>query len=130
MTCVTSFDAGAPVNGAGPREAASAAVPPRAPGRVSPRRGGASNGSRSAASSRQASGDLVAVHDGGALVLDVVETGVRRDLPRLPRDDPQLEPERLRAGGDGLARDVRAELRPAEDVDEVDRLVDLCERGD
>ena len=69
------------------------------------------------------------MHDRRALVLDVVDPGLLRS-PSPRRDDPELEPERTGAGLDRLASDVGAELRAAEDVDEVDRLLDLRERGD
>jgi hypothetical protein len=70
------------------------------------------------------------VDDGRALVFDVVEAGALRDRPRLRRDDPELEPERLGPGRHGFVRDFRAKLGPAEDVDDVDRLFDLGERRD
>jgi hypothetical protein len=69
------------------------------------------------------------MHDRRALVLDVVEPRGLGDPSRLRRPDPELEPERPRADGDRLAGDGGAELGAAEDVDQVDRLVDLVQRA-
>src|SRR5437588_41574 len=68
--------------------------------------------------------------DGRTGILDVVEPALGGDPPCLRRDDPELEPDRAGAGGHGLTGHVRAELGPAEDVDEVDGLTDLRERRD
>src|SRR5215210_5704905 len=70
------------------------------------------------------------VDDRGAAVLDVVESSVCRDLARLRRAKAELEPERLRARGDCLPRMLGRRVRAAKDVDEVDRVVDLGQRGD
>src|SRR5512134_1248385 len=60
----------------------------------------------------------VPMHDGGAEILDVVETAFGCDPARFVRADPELEPERLRAGRDGLPCVLRRVLGPAEDVHE------------
>ena len=65
-------------------------------------------------------------------------TGSPRSRARRPRrcarasggDEPELEPHGLRAGRDRLARHVGAGVGAAEDVHEVDRLLDLGERRD
>ena len=69
--------------------------------------------------------NLVPVHDRGAEILDVVEPGGLCDRPRLLRDDPELQPEGAGAGLDRFAGVRRRELGAAEDVDQVDRAVDL-----
>jgi hypothetical protein len=48
------------------------------------------------------------------------QTGVMRDPRCLPVDHPELHPERLRPDLDRLASMGHDELRPAEDVDDVD----------
>ena len=68
--------------------------------------------------------------DGGAEILDVVETALRGDPARLLRADAQLEPERLRAGVDRLPRVRRGVLGASEDVHEVDRAIDLGQGRD
>ena len=72
--------------------------------------------------------NLVTVDHGGAEILDVVDPGLLRDRARLGRDDPELEPERAGADRDRLFGVRGRELGTAEDVDEVDRTVDLRER--
>src|SRR5215207_3837090 len=72
---------------------------------------------------------LIAVHDGGAEILDVVEARTLRDRARLVRDDPELEPQGAGADGRRLLGVRGRQLGPAEDVDEVDRTVDLVERA-
>jgi hypothetical protein len=66
--------------------------------------------------------------DGGAEIFDVVQPDGGRDRARLGGADPELEPERARSCRDRVARDVRARLRAAEDVHEIDRLLDLGQR--
>ena len=68
------------------------------------------------------------MHDGGAIILDVLHPGSLGDRPRLRRDEPELEPEGLGAHGGRLLGDNRAKLGSAKDVHEVDRLVDLGQR--
>ena len=68
--------------------------------------------------------------DRRAEVLDIVEAAFRGDAARFLRPDPQLQPERLRAGRDRLLRMCRGVLGTAEDVDEIDRTVDVGERRD
>ena len=68
------------------------------------------------------------MHDLRALVLDVVDAGRIRDPARLGRDDSELEPQAPRSRCNCLACDFGARLRAAEDVHEVDRLLDLRER--
>ena len=67
--------------------------------------------------------------DRGALVLDVVEARALADRLRLGRTQSELEPERFRPCGDRLARVLRRGVLATKDVDEVDRLVDLCQRA-
>jgi deaminated glutathione amidase len=69
------------------------------------------------------------VHHLRALVLDVVDAGRIRDPARLGRDDSELEPQAPRSRGDCLTRYFGAGLLAAEDVHEVDQLLDLCERA-
>ena len=45
---------------------------------------------------------------------------------RLPVDDPELEPQHARAGGNGLLGVRHAQLRAAEDIDHVE----AARRGD
>src|SRR5438067_4857204 len=91
------------------------------PGCATPR---AQTGYRSDSASERAG-----VDDLGAGVLDIVDARGLGDLASLGRDDAELEPDRLRAGGDGGPRDLGAELGTAEDVDEVDRLLDVEQRA-
>ena len=69
------------------------------------------------------------MHDRRALVFDVVEAGGSGDGASLGRNDAELEPERPGLRGHSLFGDSWTELRAAEDVHEVDRLVDLGQRG-
>src|SRR5579884_4329208 len=73
--------------------------------------------------------EVARVQRSGARVLDVVEAGSLGDRARCRRADAELQPERLRTDGDGLARVGGAVLGPAEHVDEVDRLPDVGQRG-
>ena len=68
--------------------------------------------------------------DRGAEILDVVESCVNTDPPRLGRAKAELEPKRPGACGDGFAGVLRRVLLAAEDVHEVDRLVDLRQGRD
>ena len=68
--------------------------------------------------------------DRRALVLDVVEACLLADRAGVGRVQVELEPEGLRAGLDRLSRVPGRGLLGPEDVHEVDRLVDLGERGD
>ena len=68
------------------------------------------------------------MHDRRALVLDEVHSGLLGDAPGLAGDDAELKPERAGARDGGLSCHLGAVLRPAEDVDQVDRLLELCER--
>ena len=68
--------------------------------------------------------------DGGALVLDVVEAGLLADRAGLGRAQVELEPEGPCGRLDRLTGVSRGRRLVPEDVDEVDRLVDLRERGD
>src|ERR671936_507325 len=80
------------------------------------------------AANRLAEVQLVDDHRAG--VLDIVQTRGLRDRARRRRNDALLEPESSRSGRDRLARDFGAELGSPEDVDEVDRALDLGERAD
>ena len=65
--------------------------------------------------------------DRRALVLDEIHASLLRDPASVGRPDPKLEPERAGADRRRLPRHVRAELRPPEDVDQVDGLLELRE---
>src|SRR5438132_8610879 len=67
------------------------------------------------------------VLDLAAAVHDDLEPGVARDLRAFLVDDTELQPEHLGADLDRLARDLGHLGRGAEDVDDVDRLVDLVD---
>ena len=71
---------------------------------------------------------MPSVQGGGTGVFDVVEARGFGDPPCLRRADAELKPEAARACRDRLARVLRAELGPAEDVDHVDGFVDLSDR--
>ena len=70
------------------------------------------------------------MYDGRAEIFDVVEAGFFGDPARLGRDNPELQPERSGPCFDRFPRVRRRLLRAAEDVDEIDRTVDLGERAD
>ena len=59
--------------------------------------------------------------DRGAPVHDDVEPGRGGDPRRLPVHDPELEPQAAGADSDRLLGVREAQLRPPEDVDDVDR---------
>src|SRR6266516_807206 len=116
--------AGEPETAAEARAAGSDAAPLPGPAPASPRRARASSASESSVSSRPGSRPAP-VDDRRTLVLDVVEPGRGRDCARLRGHEPELQPEGFRADADRLARHVWCGFDPAEDVDEVDRAVDL-----
>ena len=62
-------------------------------------------------------------------IFDVVQAGGFGDLSGFRRADAELQPEAPGARCRRLARVLRAELRPAEHINHVDRLVDLADRG-
>jgi len=68
------------------------------------------------------------MNHGRAGVLHVIHSRCLGDEPRLLRADAELQPERGRAHRCCLTGHVRAELRPAEHVDEIDRLLERGER--
>src|SRR5437870_5374384 len=67
------------------------------------------------------------VLDLAAAVHDHLEPGVARDFRAFLADDAELQPEHLGADLGRLARDVGHLGRGAEDVDDIDRLVDLVD---
>ena len=75
--------------------------------------------------------ELGSVDDRRAAVLDVLEPAPPRRCAAPPAEtSPSWSQTRLRAGRDRLAGHVGAGVGAAEDVHEVDRLVDLGERAD
>ncbi len=69
------------------------------------------------------------MNDRGAEILDVVQPRLLGDSARVGGDDAELEPERSGADCHRLLRMGGCQLGSAEDVDEVDRAVDLRQRA-